>query len=241
MRKNKLMRAAAGLMVATLLTTSIISGTLAKYTTKVESSDKARVATWGFTESSIDLTDLFSGTYDNVKSGDSEKVIAPGTTKNAKFSFTYNGETAKPEVTYSFKVDTSASEVDKFIKANKNIKWTLDNGTAGTWDELMSNIKALAGGNDGEATYQPGNLPTGFSAKNKNEHTIKWEWDFNQNNSTTKEYWVKNDNTEVLTTAPTDTTGYTAMTQDEYDTYMGNMSELDDVKVAITITATQID
>lgn len=240
MRKNKLMRAAAGLMVATLLTTSIISGTLAKYTTKVESSDEARVATWGFTESSIDLTKLFDKTYDgSVKSGNEEKVIAPGTSKSTTFDFTYNGQEAAPEVKYSFAVSTDGSAVDPFIEANKNITWSLDNGTYGTWDQLITNIKTLSGNANGTETYDAGTLPDKFNAKASNQHTIAWKWDFNKNATTNKEYWVKG--TEVLTTAPADTTGYTAMTQDEYDTYMGNMTELDDVKVAITITATQID
>ena len=43
MKKNKMMRAASALMVATLLTTSVISGTFAKYVTSVNSSDWARI------------------------------------------------------------------------------------------------------------------------------------------------------------------------------------------------------
>ena len=49
MKKNKMMRTASGLLVATLLTTSMISGTFAKYTTQDEASDSARVAKWGVT------------------------------------------------------------------------------------------------------------------------------------------------------------------------------------------------
>ena len=47
MRKNKMMRAASGLLVAVLLSTCAISGTFAKYTTSTESTDNARVAVWG--------------------------------------------------------------------------------------------------------------------------------------------------------------------------------------------------
>ena len=114
MKKNKMMRTAAVLGVAALLTTSALSGTLAKYTTSVESGDSARVATWGFTESSIDITGLFATSYktgeaENVKSGNTEDVIAPGTTNSAKFSFTYAGEQAAPEVAYTFSVSTDGS------------------------------------------------------------------------------------------------------------------------------------
>lgn len=47
MKKNKTMRAASALLVAALLSTSIISGTFAKYTTGASAQDSARVAKWG--------------------------------------------------------------------------------------------------------------------------------------------------------------------------------------------------
>ena len=47
MKKNKMMRIASILMVATLITTCAISGTFAKYVTKASGEDKARVAKWG--------------------------------------------------------------------------------------------------------------------------------------------------------------------------------------------------
>lgn len=46
MKKNKMMRAATGMLIAALLTTSVISGTFAKYTTSVSAEDKAVVAKW---------------------------------------------------------------------------------------------------------------------------------------------------------------------------------------------------
>lgn len=47
MKKNKRMRTASGLMIAALLTTSMISGTFAKYTTADAAQDSARAAKWG--------------------------------------------------------------------------------------------------------------------------------------------------------------------------------------------------
>ena len=46
MKKNKRMRTASGLMIAALLTTSMISGTFAKYTTADAAQDSARAAKW---------------------------------------------------------------------------------------------------------------------------------------------------------------------------------------------------
>ena len=47
MTKNKMMRIASILLVAVLISTCAISGTFAKYVTKTEGTDTARVAKWG--------------------------------------------------------------------------------------------------------------------------------------------------------------------------------------------------
>ena len=47
MKKNRMLRLASTLMILTLLTTSIIGGTFAKYTTTGRAQDTARVAKWG--------------------------------------------------------------------------------------------------------------------------------------------------------------------------------------------------
>ena len=233
MRKNKMMRAASGLLVAVLLSTCAISGTFAKYTTSVSSSDKARVAKWGFNESTINLTDLFSNAYvdetatygatGNKVNAATERadLIAPGTTGSAKFSFVYGGDGAAnaPEVAYKFTVDTNGSKCDPDIQSNTNIKWQLDNGTWGTWTDLIANIKKLSGDVSGEKEYKPQELPTDFGTTNPN-HTITWKWIFDENANNTE----------------TDT-----VNKDATDTSMGNATELAEVELKITVTATQID
>ena len=47
MKRNKMMRIASVLLVAVLLSTCVISGTFAKYTTSNSATDSARVAKWG--------------------------------------------------------------------------------------------------------------------------------------------------------------------------------------------------
>ena len=49
MKKNRMMRLASILLVATLMSTCTISGTFAKYVTTASGSDTARVAKWGVT------------------------------------------------------------------------------------------------------------------------------------------------------------------------------------------------
>ena len=87
MKKNVMMRVASALLVAVLMTTCAISGTFAKYTTTVSSSDSARVAKWEFTIDGAALEDNF--TFDLAETwtdynGSAEvdvasKLLAPGT------------------------------------------------------------------------------------------------------------------------------------------------------------------
>ena len=92
MKKNKMMRNTAALGVAVLLTASVLSGTLAKYTTSVTGKDEARVAKFGvvITESGAMFADEYETDDTSVigtiaksvvtsgKTGDA--VVAPGTT-----------------------------------------------------------------------------------------------------------------------------------------------------------------
>lgn len=215
MKKNKMMRLASCLLVAILLTTSVISGTFAKYTTSSTGTDSARVATWGFQDTaSITLNDLFKTSYDKNVQGTAD-VIAPGTTNSAKFSFKYKGQEAAPEVAYTFTVSTDGSDCADDIKSNKDIVWSLDGkkaGTNGTWDELLAAIEALSGDTSGTKTYAPGDVPAIGATT---EHTVSWAWAFEDEGKTTA--------------------------QDETDTKMGNKAELDKVTLKITVTATQVD
>lgn len=223
MKKTKFMRAALLLLVLTLITSCFVGGTFAKYTTSANGTDTARVAKWGFQPTTITMTDLFKTAYDTtVKAGDNPQtdVIAPGTKGEATFGFTYGGADGitAPEVAYTFEVSTTGSFCDQSIKSNTNIQWKLDNGEWGTWDALITAIEAL----DGNATnnrYGPNTLPTAFNATGENTHTVSWVWAFDDD-----------------TTTPIGGTDL-----DAKDTEMGNKAKLDEVKLVITITATQID
>lgn len=220
MKKNKMMRAASVLMVATLLTTSVISGTFAKYVTSVNSFDQARVAVWGFKTTSINITGLFKNVYGSTvkSSGDNNDVIAPGTEGSASFSFKFDKPEAAPEVAYTLKVSTDGSRCDQGIIDNPNILWKLDQGTFGTWGQLLADIEALSGDASGTKEYAPGELPTAFN-RTTNTHTVEWKWIFDDT-ATNKETTTANN--------------------DANDTVMGNNGS-DLVNLKITITATQID
>lgn len=236
MKRNVMMRLASFLLVAVLISTSAISGTYAKYVTSAGSSDKARVAYWGFqADNSMDITNLFSYQYSNVQSVDGADVIAPGTDNTsapAQFAFAWDESTSAygspvavtgPEVSYNFKIEVNAV-CDDLIKNNKNIQWKLDNGAWGTWDQLVAAIRALSGAAGGQKIYAPNTLPAAFTAAD-DVHTISWKWIF------TGDETYDHDNDPATAD----------LTQDEYDTYMGNAEVLDDVSIEIIISATQVD
>lgn len=226
MRKNKAMRLASVLLIAVLLTTCVISGTFAKYVSSANSSDKARVAKWGFDDTTtIDITDLFAVTYEgtlngataDTVNGNGDDVIAPGTYGSAMFAFE-NAMSAAPEVAYSIKVDTTGSSIHANIAANPNILWALDatdvtdpgDAAYGTWADLLTAIEDLS-----EEDIAPNTLPTEFGTGAT--HTISWIWVF-----------------------------YTTEGDDIMDTNMGNIeansaTALQEVELKITITATQVD
>lgn len=222
MKKNRMMRLASILLVCVLLTTSVISGTFAKYTTSVSSEDKARVAYWGFqSTNSMNITDLFTDVYGNtVDSVNDADVIAPGTEGAKSFSFAWDETVSAygapvsvtgPEVAYNFTVSVDGSFCDPAIASNTNIQWKLDDGAWGDWGTLLNDIKALSGDASGTKQYAPNTLPTAFTAADDG-HTISWQWIFEEDAA-----------------------------QDVIDTALGNMDEMEDVYIKITINATQVD
>ena len=120
MKKNVMMRVASVMLVLVLMTSSVISGTFAKYVTEGSASDSARVAKWGVKFDND--SDLFEKEYAyddqsnnhfaswvySVESKGGDDVVAPGTTGDA-YNLTTTGT---PEVSYivEFKVDDTTLE-----------------------------------------------------------------------------------------------------------------------------------
>lgn len=232
MKKNKMMRLASALLVLVLLTTCAISGTFAKYTSTANGEDTARVAYWGWGSSDFQIDDLFATAYveEEVNSAGAmdttvTDIIAPGTTNSATFAFAYtnyqDNKITAPEVAYTFDIDTTGSTCAADIQNNTNIQWKLDNGEWGTWTELMTAIELLDGADEGATTYGPGSLPAAFEPETV--HTISWQWIF-----------------ETADDVDTEDVNEMAV-QDAKDTAMGNKTVLDQVKIVIKITATQVD
>lgn len=177
MKKNKMMRIAAVLLVVTLLSTCAISGTFAKYVAKADFEDSVRVAKWGIkieTSSSLfsetyaaeDESYMLAGGTVSVESaydedGDEkiDKVVAPGTSSdqiNGGFTARLYG---KPEVATRFQFKAGTLE-DIFVPF-------------GTYTDYSV---AVVDGVEKTFTYE---APTAVSGLNKNYvagySPVKWD------------------------------------------------------------------
>lgn len=215
MRKNKMMRLASCLLVAVLLTTSMISGTFAKYVTTASGSDSARVAKWGFDTTTIVMEDLFASTYgDTVAGKDGAEVIAPGTEGKQVIKFD-TVDSVAPEVDYKFDVTASTTAAPtNTILTNPNIKWAFyAEGTDpawGTFDAMLTSIKAQS-----VPKVEANALPA-----LSDNYVVAWKWIFDENAANKETDTVNNDLN---------------------DTAMGNADTLEEINLEISITATQID
>jgi hypothetical protein len=113
-KKNWVLRVAMLALALTLISTCLLSGTLAKYVSTGTGKDSARVAKWG-----VEITSnkaLFDTEYNaddsaygaanlSVQSSNGDNLVAPGTEGTAA-AFSITG---KPEVACNVTVDASAS------------------------------------------------------------------------------------------------------------------------------------
>lgn len=158
MKKNRMMRLASGLLVAVLITTSMISGTYAKYVTTDSVADKARVAKFGVVVTAEGS--LFAETYKDAPTTEKdaqtvvtsvatagetvgEKVVAPGT-NNADDTFKFS-ITGKPEVDVKIEVVVSDADTEKPTATSKALdiflaqKTGLPDMTTGDKEDTFNN------------------------------------------------------------------------------------------------------
>ena len=178
MKKNRMMRLASVLLVCVLLTTSVISGTFAKYTTTYTVTDSARVADWNITafdknadavteEVTFTLFDN-SAIYDtkdadynagvvdtDIENGSAEAIIAPGSWGSFTFRVANNSE-VNAEYTVTYDVDA----------AGVPLEWTTTPDDETSWKTDLSDVSTTA--------LNMGNAAT---------ITVYWRWVFNGDDS----------------------------------------------------------
>lgn len=245
MKKNKMMRAASGLLIATLLTTSVIAGTFAKYTTSADGTDTARVAKWGVEIKSTG--ELFNTSYtktdsnaastitDSVVSSkstgsDAEKVIAPGTSG----SLTTTTISGTPEVAVRVTYTPTLTITGWQAKGKDDTSET-------SYFPIIFTVNGQTYGVDGmkdSKGSEPTNKSDSVSAlKTAVENAIK---------AYSKDYAA---NTDLSKINENSGNGYVAVSwewafdknDDVKDTYLGDSKSDNKISLKIETTVTQID
>lgn len=156
-RKSHVARLGVLALVLTLVTTSLLGGTMARYVTEVTGTATATVAAWSFTangenEKITDAIDLASTTYGAATIADGK--IAPGTT--GSFKIALDGSGSEVGIDYVVKIAAAsgtALPTDLTFKVD-NAAYTLGSDTTGT----------IAYSDTADAM--------------KKELTVTWEWPF---------------------------------------------------------------
>lgn len=188
MKKTKLMRAALLLLVLTLVTSCFVGGTFAKYTTRAEGSDTARVAKWGveitangatFANKYATDTGNVVGTIANsVVSANADKVIAPGT-KGNMVGMTITGT---PEVAVSvnyaanFKVEGWTVDDKFYCPLQIKVGSTMIDGVK------FNNAVAFENAVNTEISTYNKNYAAGtdLSTASVTTPSVSWEWPFSE-------------------------------------------------------------
>jgi hypothetical protein len=166
----------------------------AKYKTESQAvTDTARVAKWiSGTDVSLDLfkssyaaTDAALSGKDSVKSANSDKVIAPGTTGTYEFAPALSG--AAPEVAYKFKFNATGTYTGDWNVASaayEPLKFSLSSVIGGTETKIIENATLSAFitklNEAGAATVvEAGSLPSTAT-----KYKITWSWPFSVDDAT---------------------------------------------------------
>ena len=182
MKKNIMMRLSALLLVAVLLTTCVISGTFAKYTTTGSGSDSAKVAKWGVTVTvagdTTAITELDGSAEAHVKTNTGE-IMAPGT-KGKLGNVTISGTPeVAVEVVYTATVDLGDNWEDQngdyycpiVVKVNGT---AVDTTSVTNADQYEAAIKAAIEAADDNEVLVGEAMPS---------VVITWEWAIDGDNA----------------------------------------------------------
>jgi len=259
MRKNKMMRLASALLVLTMLTTSVISGTFAKYVSTAEGSDTARVAKWGV-EVAVEGSELFLNEYDNVNDAGlsvaADDLVAPGTKNDTGIKFTLKGT---PEVAVN--VDIAVDEVkDVFLKAGDYadlttgndktdyfnvaapgyypVVFTLKNGAgtelaSGKMSDIEAYLESLSGDYPANADLSTA-LDSALSTDG--EYVLTWAWDFDDSGAGT---YDKHDT--LLGSLAVDSAMKVKYVNPKFYPVAADYDYCNNIGFKVSITVTQID
>ena len=174
MKKNHAARLGALALALTLVSTCLMGGTLAKYTTTGTGTATATVAKWVFNANNaaadtkkfenINLGDTLNYKVTDIKTG----VIAPGT--EGKFDIELNGTGSKVGIDYTIEITKAAITMQNkelpsnLVFSTKEIK---EGNTGNSLDKLSSESGSLL---SGTIDYK--------DSKMEKTITIYWKWPY---------------------------------------------------------------
>ena len=194
MKKNAMLKIAAILLVAVLLTTCAISTTFAKYTSSLDTAAQtAQVAHWGIDFSAATDGAIFKQEYANggfTLAASDDYIVAPGTSNSASIGASATGS---PEVAFkvvatvdvaltgwvvdgaaycplTFKVNNGADiKIAEGATNTDNLEKAIEAAIA---EALLPDASQVDDTNEWSTVYEPGD-----AVDNKiNTVTISWEW-----------------------------------------------------------------
>lgn len=190
MKKNWTTRVAVALLALTMITSCFVGSTFAKYVTKAEGTDNARVAKWGILVS-VNGDAAFSNEYEahdesytlgdvTVKSFDDSKVVAPGTDSGDDGLVGHVGGTPEVAVRYTLEIKdwedivlpagTYVDYTEYVLGSGYTKEFTINKDYAPLkWDIVVSRGETQIGLLDTVAQFM-GDVPVnGFSATEAKE------------------------------------------------------------------------
>ncbi len=171
MKHNKLFRRLSIAIASVLLiTTSVVSVTLAKYTSKITGTETGDIAKWGFT---VDGADAKTETWEAAIGRDAVAVttavaegkIAPGTQGSFKFTVTNDSDVS---TTYTVNMSVDAKPTNLKFYYDSEFKTEYEIGTSDTKYDFKNNTAA-----DGKLA---------IGDKTGETITVYWKWAFETEN-----------------------------------------------------------
>lgn len=203
MKKHNMMRVASALAVVTLLSTSVISGTLAKYTSTANGeSAVATVAKWSFNvgagegstnqavSATTDITNtnnftfnLFNSTIRDTVDGQKEGDVVVGAIAPGTWGYVDLVLENSSDVTTSYEINLKPENdsVPLKYKTEKltNVNATKDVATtvpSGTWYDSETDLKISKDDNDSATLSKDGSVA----------YRVYWKWDTESDDADTE-------------------------------------------------------
>lgn len=183
MKKNRLFVLGIITMFVAILSLTLVSGTMARYTSTATGSDTARVAKWSVLVEGVDAAGTVVKNFDvnlfdtikdsdgtsnetDVESKDTDRVIAPGTSGSFEINLENNSE-----VSTSYAIDFTVTKTDNTIP----VQFSKDNTN---WVNSIDDLDIAMDNADSPTNNRLDAIDGTTSV------TIYWRWAYNGNDTT---------------------------------------------------------